>query len=223
VANVGDSRAFLARTDSETGKVIPVPLTFEHTLDKEQEITRVKAKGGKVYAYEGKPSDPKKGSDSTTRRNSVRRNSVRRNSVKKTAPLRIWYKVGSSSKESGPGRRLSLTRRGSVCNTIGLAMTRSLGDKLAHDTSGVISEPSVFEFEINLDLDHYIVIGSDGVWDMTTYAEAMASVEEDIANNGKSWSPQRAAELLVENARLKWENQSRSIDDITCCIIKLNM
>ena len=194
--------------------MIPVPLTFEHTLDKEEEITRVKSKGGKIYAHEGKPSDSKKGSDPMNRRNSIRRNSVRRNSIKKAAPLRIWYKVGSS-KESGP------TRRGSVCNTIGLAMTRSLGDKLAHDTSGVISEPSVLDFQLNKDLDRYIVIGSDGLWDMTTYNEAMTIVEEDVANNGKSWSPQRAAELLVENARLKWENQSRSIDDITCCIIKL--
>ena len=194
-------------------------------MDKEEEVARVKSKGGKVYAHEGKSSDKKNGNDSTTRRNSIRRNSLRRNStrrnsVMKPAPLRIWYRVGPSG-DSGPNRRLSLTRRGSVCNTIGLAMTRSLGDKLAHDTSGVISEPSVIQFSLNFDLDHYVVVGSDGLWDMTTYDEAMASVEEEIKNNGKSWSPQQAAELLVERARLKWENQSRSIDDITCCIIKL--
>jgi len=218
---VGDSRAFLARTDPTSGVLSAVPLTFEHTLDKEEEIARVKSKGGKVYAYDGKPSDSKKDADSNTRRNSIRRNSIRRNSVVKKAPLRIWYKVGPASKESGPNRRLSLTRRGSVCNTIGLAMTRSIGDKLAHDTSGVICEPTVFECLLNTELDKYIVLGSDGLWDMTNYSEAMASVEEEIVNSGKAWSPKRASELMVETARLKWENQSRSIDDITCCIIKL--
>jgi serine/threonine protein phosphatase PrpC len=211
---VGDSRAFLARRDHSTGLFVAVPLTIEHTLDKEDEVARIKSKGGKVFAYEGKKTDTKSSGSNT------RRNSIRRNSIAQQAPLRIWCSV-ESSKATGPNRRLSLTRRGSVCNSIGLAMTRSLGDTIAHDTSGVLCEPSYLELSLNFDTDYFIVAGSDGLWDVISYDEALSVVNEEVTNIGTSWSPQQATELLVERARLKWENQSRSIDDITCCIIKL--
>ncbi len=44
----------------------------------------------------------------------------------------------------------------------GLAMSRSLGDKLAHSL-GVISEPSVSHYNLNSS-DCFIIIGSDGIW-----------------------------------------------------------
>jgi serine/threonine protein phosphatase PrpC len=45
----------------------------------------------------------------------------------------------------------------------GLAMTRSMGDKVgAH--AGVIAEPEIMEFTITAD-DRFIVVASDGVWE----------------------------------------------------------
>ena len=47
----------------------------------------------------------------------------------------------------------------------GLAMSRSLGDKLAH-TVGVISTPDIFECILKPDKHQYwLVMGSDGLWD----------------------------------------------------------
>ena len=48
----------------------------------------------------------------------------------------------------------------------GLAMSRSLGDKLAHSV-GVSSLPEVRSHFIEMD-DKYVVIGSDGVFEFLT-------------------------------------------------------
>jgi|TARA_B110000285_G_scaffold227968_1_gene290163 serine/threonine protein phosphatase PrpC len=48
----------------------------------------------------------------------------------------------------------------------GLAMSRSLGDAVAH-TVGVSSIPEVKSFLVGVD-DKFIVIGSDGVWEFLT-------------------------------------------------------
>lgn len=53
----------------------------------------------------------------------------------------------------------------------GLAMSRSLGDQVAHSV-GVSSEPEVKSFLIGVD-DKFVVIGSDGVFEFLT--------NEDIA------------------------------------------
>jgi serine/threonine protein phosphatase PrpC len=45
----------------------------------------------------------------------------------------------------------------------GLAMSRSMGDKVAHSV-GVTAEPEVLEFTLSLD-DKFMVIASDGVWE----------------------------------------------------------
>jgi len=45
----------------------------------------------------------------------------------------------------------------------GLAMSRSLGDRVAHSV-GVSSVPEVKEFYLGRD-DKFIVIASDGVWE----------------------------------------------------------
>jgi serine/threonine protein phosphatase PrpC len=45
----------------------------------------------------------------------------------------------------------------------GLAMSRSLGDLLAH-TVGVSSLPEVISYQVGID-DKFIVIGSDGVFE----------------------------------------------------------
>ena len=48
----------------------------------------------------------------------------------------------------------------------GLAMSRSLGDVLAHSV-GVSSIPEVTEYVVN-ELDKFVVIATDGVWEFLT-------------------------------------------------------
>jgi len=75
------------------------------------------------------------------------------NDEKEVGPLRIW-----KNEEEGPG----------------IAITRSLGDILAH-TIGVLHEPEI-TFRMREPGDKFIVMGSDGIWDMMTSAESIGFV-----------------------------------------------
>ena len=124
----------------------------------------------------------------------------------------------------------------------GLAVSRSIGDIVAHEV-GVSCEPEIFEKELDSD-DHFIVIGSDGVWDAMSSCEVVGFIFQKMENQ-KS----KCAQLLAEECRNRWEllnlykqkyltemninqdqNKEKSsknniidIDDITCIIDFLNM
>jgi len=97
----------------------------------------------------------------------------------------------------------------------GLAMSRSLGDKVAHSV-GVSSNPEVLEFTIGLD-DKFIVIASDGLWEFMTNDE----VSEIVAPFYEQNQPEQASNALVKAAHAKWLEEEEVIDDITVVIIFL--
>jgi len=114
-------------------------------------------------------------------------------------PMRIWYQV-----------------RG---ETMGLAMSRSLGDSIVH-TQGVSADPELTEHMIDGD-DVFLVLGSDGVWDVTDLNQAIQIVQSVINKNPHGWDPKEAAELLAVSARRRWESMSQMVDDITAIVVKL--
>ena len=124
----------------------------------------------------------------------------------------------------------------------GLAVARSIGDIVAHEV-GVSCEPEVFEKELDSD-DHFIVIGSDGVWDAMSSCEVVGYIFQKMETN-----KEQCAILLAEECRNRWElinlykqkyimemnlndeqnktknskNNIIDIDDITCVIDFLNI
>ena len=60
----------------------------------------------------------------------------------------------------------------------GLAVARSIGDIVAHEV-GVSCEPEVFEKELDSD-DHFIVIGSDGIWDSMSSCEVVGFIFQKL-------------------------------------------
>ena len=56
-------------------------------------------------------------------------------------------------------------------NIPGLAMSRSLGDRLA-STVGVTSEPEIFELELTIE-DKFIILASDGIWEFISTEEVI--------------------------------------------------
>jgi serine/threonine protein phosphatase PrpC len=124
-------------------------------------------------------------------------------------PFRVWSKDGT-----GPG----------------LAMSRSLGDKVAK-RCGVISVPLFQDVLIGPSIDYYVVIASDGLWDVFENIEVINFVD--------SWKNKCAAQatdeypaaarnctisrLLCEEARYRWlgvaQQERIAIDDISCVII----
>ena len=107
-------------------------------------------------------------------------------------PYRVWFK-----NEDYPG----------------LAMSRSIGDKLAHKV-GVSDIPEIKEFNIEDLAPLAIIVASDGIWEFMP--------NEDVKNIVMNYSYSKDANLcskkLVEKARLIWQGTGYAIDDITCIV-----
>jgi serine/threonine protein phosphatase PrpC len=117
--------------------------------------------------------------------------------------------------------------------TPGLAMSRSIGDKIA-SSIGVISKPILNSFKMYPNIDQFIVIASDGIWDVMENIEVVNFVEKFRMNcMGRDNSiiyPAKVnnssiARLLCEEARYRWfgilESEDVCVDDISCIIIEL--
>jgi len=96
----------------------------------------------------------------------------------------------------------------------GLAMSRSFGDTVASSV-GVNSIPEQFEFLLGPE-DKVVVLASDGVWEFLTNEEVGSIILPFYLNK----NAEKAAETLVRAAFKKWkQNESFTIDDITCIVI----
>ena len=93
----------------------------------------------------------------------------------------------------------------------GLAMSRSIGDKLAHKV-GVSDEPEIKEF---YDIDPLaVIVASDGVWEFMSNEE----VKNILMNYAHSKDAKACSKNIVEKARHVWEDTDYAIDDITCVV-----
>jgi len=111
-----------------------------------------------------------------------------------TGPLRVW--------------------RGDADNP-GLAMSRSVGDRLVHEW-GVISTPSFMEHDINLSEDFAIVVASDGLWNVSSDKEVVKSVIT-------SREPSGAVGMLIRESHNHWvQSGSDTVDDTTVAVAFFN-
>ena len=96
----------------------------------------------------------------------------------------------------------------------GLAMTRSIGDHLAHSV-GVISEPEIKRYEFNGN-EKFIVLASDGIWEYIDSDECVNIVKDYYENDMDAIG---ALNSLVKEAFNRWKSMEESIDDITAIVI----
>mmetsp|Transcript_28260 Transcript_28260/g.58387 ORF Transcript_28260/g.58387 Transcript_28260/m.58387 type:complete len:346 (-) Transcript_28260:63-1100(-) len=96
----------------------------------------------------------------------------------------------------------------------GLAMSRSLGDSVAH-TAGVISEPEMFKTTLTED-DKIMVIASDGLWEFMTNQEVI-----DMIMSTKMAEPRKVVDMLVTEASSRWMKEEQVIDDTTVIVAYL--
>ncbi|KAG2495635.1 hypothetical protein HYH03_006235 [Edaphochlamys debaryana] len=94
----------------------------------------------------------------------------------------------------------------------GLAMSRALGDVLAHQV-GVTSEPDHTVMDITPQ-DKFIVLASDGVWEFITSKEAVDIVAQYD-------SAEEACRQLVDEAYQRWLTEEEGVvDDITAVVVR---
>lgn len=96
----------------------------------------------------------------------------------------------------------------------GLAMSRSLGDTVAH-SAGVISDPECFERVLTPN-DKFLVIASDGLWEFMSNEEVVGIV------SGYD-DPKRAVDHLVREATQRWMREEQVVDDTTVAVAFLNV
>ena len=96
----------------------------------------------------------------------------------------------------------------------GLAMTRSIGDKIAHSI-GVIEEPEfkIYEYDGN---EKFIIIASDGIWEYLNGDDCIKIVKNYYEDN---YDVEKASFALVKEAFDKWKRKEVTIDDITAIVI----
>lgn len=92
----------------------------------------------------------------------------------------------------------------------GLAMSRSLGDTVAH-TAGVISAPEMHVVELGPD-DKCLIWASDGLWEFCKNEEVISMTQSAA---GSSQDPRRAVDALVAEANARWMKEEQVIDDTT--------
>jgi len=83
----------------------------------------------------------------------------------------------------------------------GIAMTRTLGDLQAKKI-GLISEPEIESLDLTPH-DQFIVIGSDGLWDVMSSAEVVGFVAQHD-------NRETVADALVHEARSRWDELNRN-------------
>lgn len=98
----------------------------------------------------------------------------------------------------------------------GLAMSRAIGDTIGTQ-AGVICEPDVREYALNIERDLFIVLCSDGVWEFLESQE----VVDIIHSNGRA-AVQHSADVLAEQSWSRWMLEGDVVDDITAEIIYLD-
>ena len=96
----------------------------------------------------------------------------------------------------------------------GLAMTRSIGDKIAHSV-GVSDEPECkhFEYEGN---EKFIIVASDGIWEYL-HGDDCIRIVRPFYEEKKDC--EEAALTLVKEAFRKWKRKEIAIDDITVVVL----
>jgi len=94
----------------------------------------------------------------------------------------------------------------------GLAMSRSIGDDIAH-TAGVITEPEFTERTLNKE-DKFVIVATDGLWEFINNDESvqMVSSSENLKNS---------VDALVVEANERWMKEEQVVDDTTVIVAHL--
>lgn len=219
-ANVGDSRIILA-TESYLSYDTQLPnspanqeeIRIHRKIKAKRSIPKFKGINAIQLTKDQKPEDPEERERIIKSGGRIER--VCDQSGNKFGPYRVW-------------RPLS--------HTPGLAMSRSIGDFIAKDI-GVCADPVVNSHQFDPNKDHFVILASDGIWDVIQNIDAVSFVmaykekcrqNQDLSQESDQIKPDNTtiARLICEEARLRWvsvvESDDVIIDDISCVILDFN-
>jgi serine/threonine protein phosphatase PrpC len=204
VANVGDSRAIIAR-ENDDGKLRSHPLSIDQTPFRKDERERLK-KRVRVFLLLPLLLPPLLPHSYSLSHQGARIMTLDQIEGNEEIHENWGTELGEEIDEVGDPPRVwdhTLERPG-------CAFTRSVGDNVA-EQCGVYAEPEILVWKINSN-DKFAVIASDGVFEFLT----SQSVVDAIA---KFANPLDAAKHVVSEAYRLWLTYDDRTDDITIIII----
>ena len=98
-------------------------------------------------------------------------------------------------------------------NYPGLAMSRSIGDKIAHSV-GVSDIPEILEFNFEEYKPKAFVVASDGIWEFLSNE----NVRDFVLSFYHNLDADNCARELCQKARDIWDNSGFAVDDITAVV-----
>eukprot|EP01084_Bolivina_argentea_P099644 179096_1 len=220
VANVGDSRTVLGCVPPTKTVPIAIALSNDHDPSNSTEMIRInQSKSGRILLDE---DDARIQIDIPEEIQSANLLSI---AVDQVLPLGIDEDEDDDD-DSRPVRRTKNKhqRTSSQVKKISASVSRSLGDKIAHEYGGLISEPEVMIHTLSDD-DIFVIFASDGIWQMLDNEDVMRTVGTKLNQNKqqKIWKDlQKTTDKLVREANISWQDEYEDYtDDITCVITRI--
>jgi len=125
---------------------------------------------------------------------------------------RIEQQGGGVAQVAGVWRTLLPQKKARTTGIVGLAVSRALGDKEFKTPDIVSAEPEITIHEVDWDSDAFVILASDGIWDVIPDREAVRIAHRCLQKGGNQ---EKAAELLVKQAVKKGSH-----DDCTALVVR---
>ncbi|OEH75014.1 protein phosphatase [Cyclospora cayetanensis] len=213
-AFVGDSRCVLAKMNRD-GTIIPAFATVDHKPTNPLEKKRIEAAGQFAVQDAGEGRFLTSLPCAHGRLMQV----MPRASVYLELPARYGQRVVWGSKSlGGEVMRLDcdIPHRVFVKDHLfpGLAMSRAIGDGIAHQI-GVISEPEIVQVPLD-ENSLFFIVASDGVWEFISSEEAVSIVARYVTGSpDDSERMKDAADRLAYEAFRRWiDEEGNVVDDV---------
>jgi len=207
VANIGDSRTVLGKVNPMKNKNVPIgiALSTDHDPKNSTEMIRIKkSKSGRIL----------QGDDDDDARIQIELPDLLQDNK--------FLTISSPSNKGGKKGRHQRTQ--SQVRKISASVSRSIGDMIAHEYGGLISEPEITIHSLNDD-DIFVVFASDGIWQMIENDDVMRVVGTKLNGNKdlKIYDDlQKTTTKLVREANISWQDEYEDYtDDITCVIARI--
>ena len=215
-ASVGDSRAVLGSASPTSVPPGPTLITEERKVLKNVKFRRGSKSTPLVFPLQltkdQKPNDSEEFERIIKSGGRVQR--LLDENGKRIGPYRVWE---------------------NNTNAPGLVISRSIGDIIGKKI-GVISTPLCNTHKLNQETDFFLVLASDGIWDVMENEDVINFIEcfrgkcknENLKSrfNNVDVVPSNSciAQLICEEARVRWlsivEEEDVMIDDISCIVLE---
>jgi len=120
---------------------------------------------------------------------------------------RIDANGGSVAEVKGVWRVILPAKKQKTSAIVGLAVSRALGDKDFKGPDMVSAEPEISIHEIDWDADEFVVLATDGIWDVMSDKEVVRMVQTSLR---EGVTQEKTAEALVKRADEKGSPDDRS-------------